>query len=59
MHRKETVSWDIRSGHYLADHIAGSRLLELPGADFSPDLGDQETLFAELESFLDDVVQGK
>jgi class 3 adenylate cyclase/pimeloyl-ACP methyl ester carboxylesterase len=59
MHRKETVSWDIRSGHYLAEQIAGARLLELPGADFSPHLGDQETLFAALESFLDDVVQGK
>jgi class 3 adenylate cyclase/pimeloyl-ACP methyl ester carboxylesterase len=59
MHRKETVSWDIRSGHYLADHIAGARLVELPGADFLPHLGDQETLFAELESFLDDVAQGR
>ncbi len=59
MHRKETSSWDIRSGHYLADQIPGARLLELPGADFSPHLGDQETLFAALESFLDDVVQGR
>ena len=59
MHRKETVSWGIRSGHYLAEHIAGAHLVELPGADFSPNLGDQETLFAALESFLDDVVQGR
>jgi class 3 adenylate cyclase/pimeloyl-ACP methyl ester carboxylesterase len=58
MHRKETTAWDIRSGRYLADHIAGARFVELPGADFSPSLGDQETLFAALESFLDVVAQG-
>jgi class 3 adenylate cyclase len=58
MHRKETMAWDIRSGRYLADHIAGARFVELPGADFSPSLGDQDTLFAVLESFLDDVAHG-
>jgi class 3 adenylate cyclase len=58
MHRKETAAWDIRSGRYLADHIPGARFVELPGADFSPSLGDQETLFAALESFLDGVAQG-
>jgi class 3 adenylate cyclase len=30
----------------------------LPGADFSPQLGEQEPLFAELESFVADVVAG-
>src|SRR5207247_5370035 len=50
--------WDIRSGRYLAEHIPGARLVELPGADFSPALGEQEAVFAELESFLADVVEG-
>jgi class 3 adenylate cyclase len=59
MHRKDTPAWDIRSGRYLADHIPSARFVELPGADFSPSLGDQESLFAALESFLDDVAQGK
>jgi len=59
MHRKETTAWDIRSGRYLADHIPGARFVELPGADFGPGLGDQESLFAALQSFLDDVTQGK
>ena len=45
MHRRETEAWDVRSGRYLADHIAGARFVELPGAEFSPSLGDQETLF--------------
>ena len=59
MHRKERGAWDIRSGRYLADHIPGARFVELPGADFSPAVGDQEKLFAELETFLADVVAGK
>src|SRR5206468_1329365 len=59
MHRREAGAWDIRSGRYLADHIPGARFVELPGADFLPALGEQETLFGELESFLADVVAGK
>src|SRR5439155_7018183 len=51
--------WDIRSGRYLADHVPGARFVELPGADFAPALGDQESLFAELEGFLDDVAADK
>jgi class 3 adenylate cyclase/pimeloyl-ACP methyl ester carboxylesterase len=59
MHRREDTAWDVRSGRYLADHIPSARFVELPGGDFSPSLGDQEPLFAALESFLDDVAQGK
>jgi class 3 adenylate cyclase/pimeloyl-ACP methyl ester carboxylesterase len=61
MHRKEipAFAWDVRSGRYLADHISGARFVELPGSEFSPSLGDQETLFAALESFLNDLAQGK
>jgi pimeloyl-ACP methyl ester carboxylesterase len=58
MHRKDGKGWDIRSGRYLAEHIPGARFVELPGADFSPSLGEQEPVFAELESFLGDVVAG-
>jgi class 3 adenylate cyclase/pimeloyl-ACP methyl ester carboxylesterase len=57
LHRKETAAWDVGSGRYLADHIAGARFVELPGGEFSPGLGDQETLFAALESFLDNASQ--
>ena len=59
MHRTDGGGWDIRSGRYLADHIPGARFVELPGADFSPAFGDQETLFTELEGFLADVVAGR
>jgi class 3 adenylate cyclase/pimeloyl-ACP methyl ester carboxylesterase len=58
MHRKEGGGWDIRGGRYLAEHVPGARFVELPGAEFSPSLGEQEPLFAELESFLGDVVAG-
>jgi len=59
MHRKEDTAWDVRSGRYLADHIPQARFVELPGGDFSPSLGDQDTLFGALESFLDDLAQGR
>jgi class 3 adenylate cyclase len=53
--QREDAHWDVRSSRYLAAHIPGARLAELPGADFVPHLGDQEQLFAQLESFLADV----
>ena len=59
LHRKDVGAWDIRSGRYLADHIPGSRFVELPGADFLPAYGEQELLFDELERFLADVAAGK
>lgn len=59
MHRSEGGAWGVQSGRYLADHITGARFVELPGADFMPHLGEQEQLFAELEQFLADVVEGK
>jgi class 3 adenylate cyclase len=57
--QREQAHWDVRSSRYLAEHIPGARLVELPGADFNPHIGDQEQLFAELEGFLADVGEGK
>ena len=59
LHRKAGGAWDVRSSRYLAQHIAGARLVELPGADFSPALGDQVQLLSELERLLTDVAEGK
>jgi class 3 adenylate cyclase len=59
MHRTEMAFLDIRSGRYLAEHIPGARLVELPGRDFAPQLGDSDRLFAELEGFLQEVVEGE
>jgi len=58
MHRTHVDGPDIRSGRYLAEHIPGSRLVELPGRDFAPQIGDSDRLFAELENFLKEVVEG-
>jgi class 3 adenylate cyclase/pimeloyl-ACP methyl ester carboxylesterase len=58
LHRTEVPAMD-RNGRYLADRIAGARLVELPGRNFAPGVGDQEALFTELERFVDDVQSGK
>ena len=44
----------VRIGHsrYLAEHIEGAKLVELPGADHVPFVGDAEALLAEVEGFL-------
>jgi class 3 adenylate cyclase len=49
----------MRSAHYMVEHIPGARLVELPGRDFAPQIGDTDRLLAELESFLEDVVEGE
>jgi class 3 adenylate cyclase len=38
--------------HYLADHIPGARLVELPGADNLVFAGDSDALIDEVEEFL-------
>ena len=57
--QREEAPWDVRSSRYLAGHVPGARLVELPGADFVPFLGDQEPLFAELEGFLAEASEGR
>ena len=43
-----------QTARYVAEHIPGARLVEVPGTDISPSRGDQDVLFAELERFLDE-----
>jgi pimeloyl-ACP methyl ester carboxylesterase/class 3 adenylate cyclase len=40
------------AGRYLADHIAGARFVELPGADHSPFTGSTKELIAETRRFI-------
>jgi class 3 adenylate cyclase len=47
-----------QNGRYLAEHIPGARLVELPGRDFAPQVGDTDRLFEELERFVREVVEG-
>jgi class 3 adenylate cyclase/pimeloyl-ACP methyl ester carboxylesterase len=58
LQRTEIAVLDLRGGRDLADRIAGARLVELPGRNFAPGVGDQEALFTELERFVDDVQSG-
>jgi class 3 adenylate cyclase len=52
MHRTEDTAWDIRHSRYLADNIAGSRFVELHGADSLPFVGDGDAIVDEVEQFL-------
>jgi len=52
IHRTEIEVVDIRSSRYLAEHIPGARLVELPGRDFAPQMGDTDRLFGELAEFV-------
>ncbi len=52
MHRSGDRSWDIRHSRYLAEHIAGARLVELDGSDSFPFVGDSDAIVEEIEEFL-------
>jgi pimeloyl-ACP methyl ester carboxylesterase len=51
-HRHEDQYIPIEHGRYLAGHIPGSRLVELPGASDVLFVGDQSDLVAEIQEFL-------
>jgi pimeloyl-ACP methyl ester carboxylesterase len=59
LQRTQVKVVDVRNGRYLAEHIPGARLVELPGRDFAPQVGDPNRLFAEIEQFLSEVAEGK
>jgi class 3 adenylate cyclase len=52
LHRTGDNYIDIRHSRYLAEHIAGARLVELPGTDTLLFSGDQNALIEEVEEFL-------
>jgi class 3 adenylate cyclase len=53
------IMLDIRNGRYLAEHIPGARLVELPGRNFAPQVGDQEAVVAEIERFVAEIQPGE
>jgi class 3 adenylate cyclase len=59
LHRTELARLDIRGARYLAEHIRGARLVELPGRNIAPAIGDAEALFAEIERFCGDIQSGE
>ncbi|UTI62358.1 adenylate/guanylate cyclase domain-containing protein [Paraconexibacter antarcticus] len=52
MHRTRDVLIDVRHSRYLAERIAGARLVELAGVDNLPMVGDAEAILGEIEAFL-------
>jgi class 3 adenylate cyclase len=52
LHRSGDRGIDPAHSRYLAEHIPGARLVELPGEDTLPFLGDTESVVGEVEEFL-------
>ena len=52
LHRTGDTLLEIGHARYLAEHIAGAKLVELPGFDNAPFVGDADAFFGEIEEFL-------
>lgn len=52
VHRTNDPLIDVRHSRYVAEHVPGAKLVELPGVDHLPSLGDPDALLGELEEFL-------
>ena len=52
LHRTADPAIDVEGGRELARTIPGARLVELPGVDHVPSVGDMESIAGALEEFL-------
>ncbi|HJT38443.1 MAG TPA: adenylate/guanylate cyclase domain-containing protein [Actinomycetota bacterium] len=52
LHRTGDRIVNIRSGRYLAEHIPGARLVEMPGSDHAGWSGDTDAMIDEVQEFL-------
>jgi serine/threonine protein kinase/DNA-binding winged helix-turn-helix (wHTH) protein/class 3 adenylate cyclase len=52
LHRTGDRLLSIEEGRYVANSIPGAKLVELPGEDHLPFVGDQESMLGEIEEFL-------
>jgi class 3 adenylate cyclase len=52
LHRVGDPEESLEGARYLASHIPGARLVELPGSDHLPWIGDQSSVLREIETFL-------
>src|SRR5215831_3011359 len=51
LHREGDLTHEPRS-RYLGRHILGAKMVELPGSEYYPFFGDQDSLLGEIEEFL-------
>jgi class 3 adenylate cyclase len=58
LHRVDSTFIPVGHGRYLAEHIAGSRFVELPGADMLYWVGDTGPMLDEIEEFITGVRGG-
>ncbi len=52
VHRTSDRATPIAGGRYLAEHIPGAKLVEVPGEDHFPWVGDTEAILEEVEHFV-------
>jgi pimeloyl-ACP methyl ester carboxylesterase len=52
LHAVDDAAVNIGNARYIAEHIAGAKLVELPGADHLPWLGNADEAFEEIAEFL-------
>jgi pimeloyl-ACP methyl ester carboxylesterase/DNA-binding XRE family transcriptional regulator len=52
LHRRGERIAELGNAHYLAEHIPGAQLVELPGDDHLPWVGDSDAILREIERFL-------
>lgn len=54
LHRSDDVLVEVGQSRYIAERVPGARLVELPGADHFPWIGDAAPVMAEIVPFLTD-----
>ena len=52
LHRTGDRAVRVEEGRYIAEHLTGARLVELPGDDHLPWVGDVDAIVDEVEEFL-------
>jgi class 3 adenylate cyclase len=52
IHRRDAQRIPVESGRYLAEHIPGARLVEIPGIDNFMWAGEQEQIVDQIEEFI-------